>query len=138
MHQRLVALSILSLLSLAACTKDAEDTGDSAVASEPTWAEMDADQKNAYMASTVTPQMAELFQAYNADAYASFTCNTCHTDGGDYSMPTSDLYGFDPAAIPGADEGDGYAFMHNEVVPKMQELLDDESFGCLNCHPAAN
>ncbi len=139
MTPRLALLALFGTLALTGCDKDTEvtdDTQDSSTAA-PTWSEMSGAEKSAYMATDVSPQMAAIFQAYDAEAYADFSCDTCHTDGGtDFSMPSEDLAGYwEEGAFPGPDTTDpGALFMHEEVLPLMTELLDAESLPCLTCH----
>lgn len=137
-------LTSLTLLSLSACSKDdTNETGDSTAVDElPPWSEMTDAQKSTYMATDVTPQMAEIFKAYDADYYADFGCATCHGSNAastGYAMP-SDIH---ELSVPPPDPSAGPAveFMHNEVVPKMAELLEmevndgsNDGFGCYNCH----
>lgn len=133
MTPRLVLLALFGALALTGCDKDTEVVDDTGTAS-PTWAEMSESEKNAYMATDVVPAMKALFQGYDAEVYAEFSCDTCHTDGGDYSMPSEDLAGY-WEEFPGPDTTDpGAKFMHDEVLPKMKELLDDDSLSCLACH----
>ena len=142
---RILSLSVI-LISLAACTKEeATETGYSTIAAPPTWAEMSDMEKNAYMATDVVPQMAEIFQAFDAEYYADFGCATCHgANAGDnyYAMP-SGIYDLEVPA-PGPEAGETAEFMHNQVVPKMAELLDMDvsdgsngGLGCYNCHSVA-
>lgn len=132
MTSRIPIFALIGALALTGCDKDTEE--DSGVDAAPTWAEMDAEQKGAYMATDVSPAMAAIFQGYDAEAYADFSCDTCHTDGGDKSMPSEDLSGY-WEEFPGPDTTDpGAKFMHEEVLPKMKELLDDDSFSCAGCH----
>lgn len=138
---RIFSLSLI-LISLTACTKD--EVTDSAVEELPPWGEMSAEQKGAYMATDVTPQMAAIFQAYDAEAYADFNCSTCHgtdADANGYAMPSD----FHDLAVPppAAEDGETAALMYAEVVPKMAELLDmdvydgsNDGLGCYNCHTA--
>jgi mono/diheme cytochrome c family protein len=143
---RISSLSVI-LISLCACTKEETTetgggTGDSTVEQGPTWSEMSDMEKNSYMATDVVPQMAAIFQAYDAEYYAEFDCATCHgANAGDkyYAMP-SDIYDLEVPA-PGPEAGPTAEFMHTQVVPKMAELLDMEvndgstgGFGCYNCH----
>jgi len=142
---RILSLSML-LISLTACAKEtATETGDSTIEDTLTWSEMSDMEKNAYMATDVVPQMAEIFQAFDAEYYADFGCATCHGENaGDkyYAMP-SDIYDLDVPA-PGPEAGATSEFMHNQVVPKMAELLDMDvsdgsngGFGCYDCHSVA-
>jgi hypothetical protein len=88
------------------------------------------------MASTVLPTMKTLFQEYDAETYAEFDCETCHTDGGDFTMPSEDLSGYwAEGEFPGPDTTDpGALFMHEKVLPTMTELLDNDSPACTGCH----
>ena len=52
------------------------------------------DEKAAYMATDVLPTMAALFQEHDSEAYADFSCGTCHVEGqvdGTYAMPDAGL-----------------------------------------------
>ncbi len=127
---------------------------------EPTlvWADMDRDQRMAYMQEEVYPYMKAKFSEFNAIYTDSFTCATCHgadyyTESVDYAMPN-------PANLEYTSPGDGYpgeidwsnsdetyqeyiTFMYS-VRDDMAELLDYEvystsnpdGFGCGGCHPS--
>lgn len=134
MTARLSLLALFGALALTGCDKDTEE--DTSTVVPPTWPEMDESERTAYMASTVLPKMTELFQAYDAETYADFGCETCHTDGGDYTMPSQDLAGYwEEGEFPGPETDDpGVQFMHQEVLPTMAELLDNDSPSCVGCH----
>ncbi|MED5373441.1 MAG: hypothetical protein VX899_20645 [Myxococcota bacterium] len=131
MRRGVLAWALIPLLTLSACSKDGEPT-DSAAG--PVFSELSDAEKTSYMAGTVTPRMAELFQAYDAEAYADFGCETCHSAGGDYSMPTDELINWEEGSFPEASDGPGAEFMHDQVLPEMKELLGDRSFSCVGCH----
>lgn len=141
---RLITTSLV-LLSLSACTKDeVTETGDSVVEELPPWAEMTQEQRGAYMASDVTPAMAAIFQAYDAEEYADFSCATCHGSDADatgYAMP-SDIHELS-VPPPEVYAGPAVEFMYTEVVPAMAGLLEmdvydgaNDGFGCYGCHTA--
>lgn len=110
------------------------------------WAAKDRKQRTEFMGLYVFPRMKDAFQGHDAKAFAEFRCQTCHGDDFersevDFKMP-NDLYPL-PAADPvtAAKEYDAEvtAFMVEQVVPQMAELLGKEpgkEFGCLNCHPS--
>lgn len=134
---------LLSLALTVGCTKN-DDSGDSSV-EETTWSEMDATEKSAYMAGTVSPEMKALFEGHDADEFGGFGCATCHGSGaqdGTYAMP-SDIAGLDPNDMPPYGQFEKADFMYDEVTPKMVELLGyepydaatGEGFGCFGCHP---
>ena len=140
---RLLAASLI-VLSLSACTKDevVEETADTSVAELPSWAEMTEGQKTSFMANEVTPAMAAIFKAYDAEKYADFSCETCHgayAEGSGYEMPSPSNGLAKPP--PPVTAGPNAEFMYNEVLPKMAELLDTEvndgsndGFSCYGCH----
>jgi hypothetical protein len=138
MIPRLALLVFFGALAVTGCDKDTEgDTGgDTSTSDELTWQAMSDSEKSAYMAGVVLPAMRDVFQGYDAERYAEFSCDTCHTSGGDYSMPSQDLAGYwAEGEFPGPDTTDpGAKFMHEEVLPKMAELLDDDSPSCTGCH----
>lgn len=146
MTQLRVIVPLIAIVALVACSKDdtVEETGDTEVV-DLTWPEMDFDQRKAYMASDVMPPMQAAFAGYDAEAFETITCATCHGAGaedGSFTMPAEHLYPIDFADFP---TGEGADFMMDEVVPQMTTLLDaepfdsttGEGFGCISCHTAA-
>jgi hypothetical protein len=121
-----------ALYSTACGTKD----GDSAP--EPfTFDNLSDEEKLAYMASDVLPTMQSIFQAYDSEAYADFSCGTCHVTGladGTYAMPDAGLPPLREADFPYEDEVG--LFMENEVRATMAELLGPTEGGrpCVTCH----
>ncbi|MCA9611855.1 MAG: hypothetical protein H6722_22530 [Sandaracinus sp.] len=129
-----------------ATVESTESTEGPAVA----WADMNHEQKGAYMRDVVTPQMRAMFQAFDAEHYADFGCATCHGENArevGFHMP-NDLAPLNPANIPAMfqSEHPGAVFMTQQVWPKMVELLGaepynpetHEGFGCLGCHAMAD
>jgi cytochrome c553 len=107
------------------------------------------DEKRAFMAARVEPEMRHLFQGFDAKGFSGFGCATCHgpdMEVVDFKMPNS-LY-----ALPEKDtiaEAKSYdektaTFMMEHVVPTFAKLLsekpgtpEDPSHGvtCFTCHP---
>ena len=95
------------------------------------------DEKFAYMSSDVLPAMAEVFQAYDSETYANFSCATCHVSGladGSYAMPDDGLPPLSEHAFP--YESDVGLFMEDEVLPMIGLLLGPTDGGrpCTTCH----
>lgn len=116
--------------------------------SEPTWAERDFDERFRYMNDVVLPAMKDIFEAYDPERFAGFTCAHCHGPDAatlDYAMPA-----FLPAlplegTLEAAEARDPEmtAFMLDEVFPTITLLLDEEKFDhetapdgfrCTRCH----
>jgi hypothetical protein len=58
------------------------------------WAQLDFGEKMAVMTDVVEPRMRAEFQAFDAERFANFSCETCHGAGasdGTYAMPNPDL-----------------------------------------------
>lgn len=118
-------------LAAVACGGD-KDSGEAFRFSELS----DAD-KSAYMASDVLPTMAAVFQSYDSEAYADFSCDSCHVSGladGTYAMPDAGLPPLSEDAFP-YDAGVGL-FMNEEVLPTLNDLLGPTTGGrpCTTCH----
>lgn len=132
-----------------------ESGGDSAVATEPgapgvSWAKKDHKQRMEHMGLVVLPAMKQTFGGYDANAFAKFTCETCHgkspKDRG-YAMPSDSIMPLDKAdpVKTAMDYDEKVAkFMLDEVTPQMAKMLDEpmlsadhpDGFGCMRCHPA--
>ena len=131
----------------AAASGDGGDGGgDGGTATEPgapgvPWAEKTYQQRMEYMGIEVLPAMKTLFKNYDENQYKQFKCQTCHGDDMNevkYKMPTDAIYPLNPDdPVKGAMEYDEKVtkFMIDEVVPKMTELLGEES-KCMDCHPS--
>ena len=114
-----------------------------------TWADMNHDQRMAYMRETVMPEMKALFVEFDGERYADFGCGTCHGEDArevGFEMPNG-LAPLDPAHIPDIFQSERpmAVFMTQKAWPKMAELLDEplfdpevgEGFSCMNCHATA-
>lgn len=121
---------------------------------EVAWKQMTFQQKKAYMKTAVTPTMKSIYQSFDATEFKSFTCATCHGQGGPdrkFKMPSNDLH-----PLPNTAEAfqarmkvettwpKWTEFMSQKVVPTMGKLLDvavfdpknpvKGAFSCDNCH----
>ncbi|EYF00463.1 hypothetical protein [Chondromyces apiculatus] len=142
-------LSIAVCLFAAAC--GGGDDGDPDVEQEPTaYEDMTFEQRSAFMAEVVLPEMTELFVAFDPK-FSTMSCNTCHGDGaidGTYALPSPQV-----PPLPPEEEFEEYMqdpenakwgmFMLEEVWPEMARLLQvpmydpathTEGFSCANCH----
>jgi hypothetical protein len=122
--------------------------------SNPSWAEMNAEQREWYMVGVLLPIEGESFDHYDHARYAQFECENCHGDDGranHFAMPSRSL---PPLHAPGSPQWTqmasrpAYTFMHDTVVPECATMLGmtpeaqpgaggTGAFGCFNCHPHA-
>ena len=113
------------------------------------WASMDSAQRFEFMQRVVMTEMAPLFQRFDAQRFAQFSCGTCHGADGPangFAMPGSvaplDVADFPLTASTDPAVAAMATFMTEEVTPAMQALLDAEpwapdnptGFGCFGCH----
>lgn len=123
--------------------QEAKDKAESTV--RPPWSEMSDTQKLVYMKEVVTPKMAASFQAHDPQEFAEFNCATCHGPGastGNFHMPTDALPKLGDFELEKQEHPKGMAFMMEQVVPQMAELLSmprfdpstQKGFGCFGCH----
>jgi hypothetical protein len=117
----------------------------------PTWAELDFDERIAFMTTEVEPTMREIFQARDAQRWASFGCETCHgfePETRDYAMPQ--VLGALPLEntleVAEMRNPEMTAFMLDDVFPVMAELVGEpkyneqsepNGFRCVRCHIVA-
>lgn len=117
------------------------------------WAELSFDDRKAHMAHEVLPAMASVFESYDQEAYAGFSCDGCHGDDmreRGFAMPSPALPALYPTGTPEQrqmvrEHPRMVRFMFNRVLPTMQKLLgaepfDEETgrgFSCFACHPRA-
>jgi hypothetical protein len=62
---------------------------------EVAWKDLTFNQKRAYMKSAVMPKMKTVFQTFDGDKFAKFTCETCHGKNAadrKYKMPSPDIH----------------------------------------------
>lgn len=114
------------------------------------WAAMNEAERKQYMKNVVLPQMRDLFQAADPDAFAEFTCATCHgssAETGSFEMPSPDLPTLNPKdgfQHAKQEHPEIFEFMQKKVVPEMAALLGvqpydpatQQGFGCFHCHTA--
>lgn len=105
---------------------------------------MSAKEKGAFMKKYVVPEMAKLFSAFDAKAYAQFGCKTCH--GPDLLPKPVDflpaLHIKDGKIVESAEHPQLAQFMGEQVVPHMAKLFGkppydpatNSGFGCGGCH----
>ena len=122
------------LVGLAACGgKDGDSAGEVF-----RFDDLSDTDKAAYMASDVMPEMAAVFQSHDAEAYADFSCATCHVNGsvdGTFAMPDAGLPPLSEDGFP-YDSDEMGIFMGEQVLPKLNELLGPTDGGrpCVTCH----
>ena len=115
-------------------------------APEVAWKVKSPEQRMGYMAAVVHPEMQRIFQEYDADYYAEFSCETCHgseMDVIDFRMPTDYIYALpeDGPIKEAMDYDEEVAeFMMSKVVPGLKKLLNQGNGGatkvdCFSCHP---
>lgn len=140
MKQINLLLSLCTVLGLAACGGEDTNTG-------LDWANLDATARADHMGTTILPQMTTIFQAFDATAYASVTCDTCHGPDGAgvmFKMPNPNLVALSATLQDEFTNSSTIAnFMAGMVVPRMASLLEltpvdpmtgQGDFGCFNCH----
>lgn len=117
------------------------------------WEEMSYGEKQDWMGAEVLPRMAPLFEEFDPERFANFSCDGCHgsyANGRNFEMPNPDILTLHPSGSPEQqqmvqDHPQMVRFMFNRVVPTMQTLLgapdyDAETqtgFTCFACHPSA-
>lgn len=148
-----LALSALTLLACGGDTTDAEPeaeattTGDEAVEAAPiAWADMNHEQRAAFMHDTVVPEMRALFQEHDPERFADFGCRTCHGENArevGFQMPNG-VAPLNPASMGAlfGSEDPMPQLMVQRVWPRMAELLGEapfdpetqQGFSCFDCH----
>lgn len=141
-------LSIALSLFVAACGGAEE----SDPAAEPTaYEDMSFEQREAFMAKVVLPEMKKTFVAFDP-VFEGMSCQTCHGNGaidGSYAMPTPDLPRL-PATeeefmeyVQDPEHARWSQWMYDVVLTQMADLLQvdkydpeaaPEGFSCSNCH----
>ena len=108
--------------------------------------DLSREEQFAFMRNTVMPEMTAMFQEFDAERYADFSCFTCHGDNAEevgFEMPNG-IAPLNPEHIPAMFESERpmAVFMTQRVWPRMTEMLGEapynpethEGFGCLGCH----
>jgi hypothetical protein len=104
------------------------------------WQSLDFDQRKRFMRELVMPSLRPLFQGFDAERFAAFSCSTCHGSGvqaGTFAMPSMEVPALSRARLAAAAESDKpmLAFMRDMLKPKMAELLGEpDSLRCSSCH----
>lgn len=114
---------------------------------EQPWSEMSYADREMDMVGRFLPIFAEVFQEYDPERYATFSCESCH--GNDmrerqFVVPTADL---PPVPLPNtpayqqmaAEHPEDMRFMEEIVTPTMQTMLGmGATFTCNGCHPVGS
>lgn len=136
-------LAILAGLLLAAC-------GSAADSQPMTYAQMNREQRTAFMSAVVLPQMQTIFATFEAK-YQNMSCATCHGKGatdGTFAMPSPQIPPLPDSEeafleyIKDPEHARWSQFMLDKVLPKMADLLQEDKydpahpdgFSCSNCH----
>jgi len=128
------------------------DPSEIPVAPKP-WEEMSKEEKGRFMGESVLPYMKELFAEYDAEAFGTMNCATCHgpdMQARGFEMPAPSLPPLHPSGTPEQrqmveDHPRMVRFMFNHVVPAMRTMIGEaeydaetgEGFSCYFCHPHA-
>jgi hypothetical protein len=129
-------------------TPSGDETPTPELAGGVAWADMNRDQRIAYMKTTVLPEMTRTLQAFDPKEFEKVTCATCHGEDAkknEFEMPTSELPKLSAAGSfekHMKTEPEMTKFMMQKVVPQMAQLLGEQpydpatqkGFGCFNCH----
>jgi len=100
------------------------------------------------MKKVVTPKMRAVFQAFDAEDFQEFNCETCHGPGAKarhFKMPNPDLPRLtvaDRFKKHREEHPKATQFMMEKVVPEMAAALGmqpynpetHQGFGCFGCH----
>jgi hypothetical protein len=126
-----------------------EGGGGEAVVEAPAkpWTDMNHEERLQLMKTKVLPAMKAKFQAFNAEEFADFGCDTCHGSGvkqGKFDMPNPELPTLTMELVqnPDAEHKPWVDFMAQEVKPGMATLLglpewtpeNPAGLGCATCH----
>jgi cytochrome c553 len=105
--------------------------------------DMTQEQQVAFMKKNVVGQMAKVFQAHDATAFAAFGCKTCH--GPNFKDPKEFLPRLtfqDGKLTAFAEKPEMAQFMAKSVLPEMAQAMGEpmmdpkthQGFGCNGCH----
>jgi hypothetical protein len=108
------------------------------------FADLDQDQRIAFMKQKVMPAMKPVFQNHDAKDFEKFGCKTCHGEQakeGHFDMPNPKLPKLDFNDLSEFKKED-LEWMGKEVMPTMAKILNlplyskdnPKGFGCLACH----
>lgn len=142
-------IATLACLLSSACG-DGQDNG--TAGTQPTaYAQMNREQRTAFMSAVILPQMQPIFAAFDAK-FQNMSCTTCHGSGaanGTFAMPDPQIPPL-PATeeafyeyVKDPEHARWSQFMLDKVWPRMAELLQVDKFdpvahpngfSCSNCH----
>ena len=105
------------------------------------WAEKDLDQRKAYMAAVVLPDMAPRFEPFLEGPLTCATCHGTYAESTNYAMPGVQIP-LDTRNWPTREDSAMTKAMFDDIHPRMAELLEMElfdmqtmqGFSCLGCH----
>ena len=134
-------------------THDTTTGGEDVIPTAEGWETMEHGDQMAWMDQEVRPRMATMFQEFDSERYAEFTCATCHGEGASehgFAMPSNSLPALHATGTPEQQQmvsqyNSMIRFMFQRVLPTMQTLVGgaeydeetQEGFSCYSCHPHA-
>jgi hypothetical protein len=124
--------------------KEGQGAGAAVALPDVPFADLDHDQRIAFMKQKVMPVMKPIFQNHDAKDFAGFSCKTCHGEQakeGHFDMPNPKLPKLDFNDLSEFKKED-LEWMGKEVMPQMGKVLNlplyskdnPKGFGCLACH----
>ena len=113
------------------------------------WADKSFQERKEWMGIEVLPKMKKTFQAYDANQFKTFGCDTCHGPDAkekNFATPTDSIYPLDkkdPVGKAMAYDEAMTKFMLEKVEPEFAALIDttpydpktQQGFSCFGCHP---
>jgi hypothetical protein len=123
-------------------------SGDAPAAASKSFDDMDHRERTELMKTVVVPKMKPLFEGFDAEHFADFSCVTCHGPGakrGEFDMPNADLPKLPAKGAFDAlmeEKPEVMEFMSKHVLPDMASALGEapfdpstgEGFSCYDCH----
>ena len=140
-----IAVATLSLALVSACKPKDPVVPEGA---SKAWPQMSEKERGEHMGAVVLPRMKALFQEFDGERFADFSCGTCHGAGaedGSFEMPNPGLPHLDASGLYKKHRKatpENADFMWKEVEPEMAQLLGlprysfvrKSGFGCAECH----
>ena len=108
------------------------------------FAQLDHEQRIAFMKQKVLPVMTPLFKNHDPKSFADFSCQTCHgsqAKDGHFDMPNPQLPKLNFKDLSKFKKED-LEWMGKQIMPTMGQVLNlplysednPTGFGCLACH----